>query len=257
MGDGHKNKRPNAKPVKVLPKSEWTIVENCHEAVKAQDEHDRIIQFISSRKLIATKARHQTYSFSGLIKCVRCNHSHSFYIKRGKEYMKPCWYVNPLGEKCRNEGILVSIIEDMVLAEIRKYKDSFLSHIQEETDSVQYFENLIEEKEILLSKQKKALSLVNDAYEMGDYSREEWLERKRTRELEIQRLNDEIYDIRKHSHKDQQLTNSERLTALTNFFDNIVTATTNFDRNDLYRTILESIIWYRKGEDIKVKINFK
>ena len=88
-GDGHKNKRLNAKAVKVLPRSKWVIVENCHEAVKTQEEHDRIIQLISSRKLIATKARHQTYNFSGIIKCARCNHSHSFYIKRGKEYMKP------------------------------------------------------------------------------------------------------------------------------------------------------------------------
>ena len=33
--------------------------------------------------------------------------------------------------------------------------------------------------------------------------------------------------------------------------------TNNASRNDLYRTILESIIWYRNGDNIKVKINFK
>lgn len=48
--------------------------------------------------------------------------------------------------------------------------------------------------EALLSKQKKALELINDAYEMGDYSREEWLERKRKRELEINKITDDIYE---------------------------------------------------------------
>jgi len=257
QGDGHKNKRPNAKDVKVLPKSEWVIVENCHEQVKTQEEHDRITQFIADRKLIGTKARHQTFVFSGLIKCKRCGHSHTFYIKRDKLFMKPCWYINPLGEKCRNEGILVSVIEDMVLAEIAKHKAGFLTDIKEEGNGIQAVQIQISEKETLLSKQRKALALVNDAYEMGDYSREEWLERKRKRELEISKTTDEIYELHKHTNSSKQLSNAERLKALSNFFDSITVTTDNASRNDLYRTILESIIWYRNGDNIQIKINFK
>lgn len=166
QGDGHKNKRSNAKDVRVLPKSEWVIVENCHEQIKTQEEHDKIGQLISDRKLIGTKARHQTFVFSGLIKCERCGHSHTFYKKRDKVYMKPCWYIDPLGEKCHNEGILVSVIEEMVLAETAKHKDGFLTNIEEEDNGIQALQISISEKEALLTKQKKALALVNDAYEM-------------------------------------------------------------------------------------------
>ncbi|KUO68507.1 MAG: hypothetical protein APF77_18495 [Clostridia bacterium BRH_c25] len=257
QGDGHKNKRPNAKDVKILPQSEWVIVENCHEPVKTQEEHDKIVQFIADRKLIEKKARHKTFGFSGLIKCERCGHSHTFYIKRDKYYMKPCWYIDPLGEKCRNEGIIVSVIEDMVLAEIAKYKDSFLTDIEQEDNSNEMLQILLEEKETLLSKQKKALTLINDAYEMGDYSREEWLERKKKRELEINNLINEINELRKNTNNNQRLSNAERLEALSNFFNNITTATDNSSRNDLYRTTLESIIWYKQGENIRIKINFK
>ncbi len=171
--------------------------------------------------------------------------------------MKPCWYIDPLGEKCRNEGILVSVIEDMVLAEIAKYKDSFLTDMEQEDNSNKMLQILLEEKETLLSKQKKALALINDAYEMGDYSREEWLERKKKRELEINNLTNEIYELRKNTSNNQQMSNAERLEALSNFFDNITTATDNASRNDLYRTILESIIWYKSGDNIRIKINFK
>ncbi|WP_313558997.1 recombinase family protein [Ruminiclostridium cellobioparum] len=257
QGDGHKNKRPNAKDVKIFPKSEWVIVENCHEPVKTQEEHEKIIQLINDRNLIGKKARHQTYVFSGLIKCERCGHSHTFYIKRDKCYMKPCWYINPLGEKCRNEGILVSVIEDMILTEIAKYKDGFLMDTEQEDNSFGMLQILIEEKEKLLSKQKKALSLINDAYEMGDYSREEWLERKKKREFEINDTANEIYELHKSTNSNQQLSKAEKMKALSNFFDHITATTDNASRNELYRTILESIIWYKNGDDIKIKINFK
>ena len=86
--------------------------------------------------------------------------------------------------------------------------------------------------------------LVNDAYEMGDYSREEWLVRKKKRELEISKITDEIYELHKRENSNQQLSNAERLKARTNFFDNITVTTDNASRNDLYRTILESIMRY-------------
>jgi len=256
-GDGHKSKRPNAKDVETISKSEWIVVEGCHEAVKTEEEHDKIVQLIAKRSLIGTKARHQTFAFSGLIKCERCGHSHTFYTKREKLYMKPCWYISPLGEKCRNEGILVSVIEERVLTEIAKYKDNFLSDVEHEDNGMRSLQTLIAERESLLIKQKKALALVNDAYEMGDYSREEWLERKRKRELEISNTSNEIYELYKRTHGDKQLSNEERLQALSNFFDNIISTTNDSSRNDLYRTVLESIIWYRNGDNIRVKINFK
>ncbi len=257
QGDGHKNKRPNAKDVKVVPKSEWVIVENCHEPVKTQEEHDIITKFINERNLIGTKARHQTHAFSGLIKCQHCGHSHTFYIKRDKLFMKPCWYIDPLGEKCKNEGITVDIIEEKVLTEIKKYKDDILADAEQTDTSTKSILFEIAEKEALLTKQKKALSLVNDAYEMGDYTRDEWLERKKKREAEITKTTNEIYELNKISLEDEQISSKERQKSLSLFLENIASATDSASRNSLYRTIIQSIIYYRNGEDISVNINFK
>ena len=92
-------------------------------------------------------------------------------------------------------------------------------------------ENLLQEqiddKEAFLYKLKKALDRLNDSYEMGDYERDEWLERKKKREAEIYRTKNEIYELKKRSENKEQITNAE------------------------------SIIWLRQGDTIDVKINFK
>lgn len=54
-----------------------------------------------------------------------------------------------------------------------------------------------------------------------------------------------------------QISNAERAKALSDFFDNITGVTDSKGMNDLYRTILESIIWYKDGDTIRVEINFK
>lgn len=258
QGDGHKQKRPNAKALKVFPKSEWVVVENCHEPAKTQEEHDRIVELIGNRKLIGTKARHQTYAFSGLIKCAKCGHSHTYYVKRNEVFMKPCWYINPVGEKCRNEGIRISFIEKMVLEEIKKYKVDFIANETEaENDTLNSINEMIIECDANLQRQKRALEVVNDAYEYGDYCRSEWLRRKKKWEDEIYHTSNTLYELKKKAKSTAKITNADRQKMLDAFLENITETTDNAARNDLYRTIIESIVWQKNGDDIKVIVNFK
>ena len=258
QGDAHRHKRPNAKEHEPIPRCDWVVVENCHQATKTQEEHDRIAELIKSRKSVAAKARHKTYAFSGLIKCVNCGHSHTFYIKRDEVFMKPCWYVDPMGIKCHNEGIKVSIIEDMILAEIRKYKDKFISKITEDEDNeLNYIFDLISEHKASLQKQKQALEVVNDAYELGDYTRDEWLRRKKKWEDRIFNTKNDLYEFQKQADSTVKITNADRQNMLEYFFDNITQTADFSERNDLYRTIIESIIWTKNGNDIYMTINYK
>ncbi len=263
QGDGHKNKRPNAKESSVLPKSEWVVVENCHEPIKTQEEHDLITQSISARTLIPNKSKKQTHVFTGLIKCAICGSTQTFhrrgFDKNGTEiiHMKPCWYVDKFGKKCSNSAIRMDYIEEVVLREISNYKDSiFTNDFTDEVDTSNKLQDEIDQKETFLAKLKKALDRLNDSYEMGDYSREEWLERKRKREDEIQRTKNEIYELRKRGENKTIIQHEERVKNLTAFFDTILTCTSSSQRNSLYRTIIDSIIWLRTGDAIEVKINF-
>ncbi len=258
QGDGHKQKRPNAKDSMSIPRCDWVVVENCHEPTKTQEEHDKILELIKSRKSVGTKARHKTYAFSGLIKCAHCGHSHTFYIKRNEVLMKPCWYVDPLGERCHNDGIKVSIIENILFGEIKKYKGNFLSNIKDDKDEeLDNIYNQIEESKGKLQKQKQALEVVNNSYELGDYSREEWLRRKKNWEDKIFNTKNDLYELQKQAKSTVKVTNIDRKELLENFF-NTITQTTDFaSRNDLYRTIIESIVWRKDGDDINITINYK
>jgi hypothetical protein len=51
-------------------------------------------------------------------------------------------------------------------------------------------------------------------------------------------------------------TSDERLEKLKAFFDSFATCTSNVEQNTLYKTIIQSIIHFRVGDNIEVKINF-
>jgi len=259
QGDGHKTKRPNAKNVTHNPKSEWVIVENCHEAVKTQQEHDRIIDILKTRQKIPERSRQQSYVFSGLIKCSLCGHGMTFQTCDNKPRIKPCWYVDPLGNKCTNSGVYVHVLEEIVFKEIKRYLDSIIGDTIDynQEDTFEVYKKKLVTTETLLEKNKKALEILNDAYEMGEYKKEQWLERKHKREKEMNILNEEIKELRTILNTDQKAIKEIRKENLKDFFSNITYAISVSERNDLYMTIIDSILWYRNDKEISIKINFK
>jgi site-specific DNA recombinase len=68
----------------------------------------------------------------------------------------------------------------------------------------------IAEKEALLQKHRKALDLVNDAYELGDYTRKEWLLRKEKWQKSIDLVKNEIFDLKKKYRSQHKRTDEER-----------------------------------------------
>lgn len=58
---------------------------------------------------------------------------------------------------------------------------------------------------------------MNDAYEMGDYARDEWSERKKKHEFEMNKLINEIYELKKQEKSKQDMTNDERLSKFAMF----------------------------------------
>ncbi len=115
----------------------------------------------------------------------------------------------------------MSVIEEMVLKEIGLYREKILSAttIPEDVSTENLLKEEILESEMMLNKIKRALGRLNDAYEMGDYSRDEWLERKKRREAEIYNLNKKIYGLQKKNIEKQEITDDERLERLEAFFD--------------------------------------
>jgi len=112
--------------------------------------------------------------------------------------LKPCWFKDHLGNPCKNGGITFDIFNKLVQSKIREYLVDFdLKDADLGRAGIDKQNRLIAEKEEMLRKDKNALSLINDAYENGDYKREEWLERKKKREDGINKTAKEIYELKK------------------------------------------------------------
>ncbi|MCL1819593.1 MAG: recombinase family protein [Oscillospiraceae bacterium] len=260
-GDGHKNRKPNAIKLRLLPREEWIIVENCHEAVKTQYEHDIISKLIKSRNLNPNRAMPQTYSFSGIVRCGKCGRCMTFGKDLRNKYrliMKSCVRQDHVGNKCKNGGIWVSEFEQMVLNEIQSFLDNYA--IQEAEMSVvnsDLLNKVINEKEVQKEKYIKALDVVDDGYELGDYSRDVWLNKKQKWNEKIRKVESDIVELKYQLNSIPKISYEIRQQNIEKFFNNIEQVTTPKERNDLYRTIIERIIWIKDGDAIKIEIVYK
>ena len=260
----NKTKGNSKKGEKVIKQSRdrWIVVENCHPSVKTQEEHDKILELFNQRKLIASRAKQGVFDFSGIIKCSICGYSHTFLTnkKTGKVYMKPCWYVDAFGNKCKNRSGNVDEITEKVKIAIINKRDRLIEEIKDDSskDNTKT-ELMIKQKLKQIDKFKSALSKIDDTYDLGDYTREQWLERKSKWENEINKVNIEIIELERNKLKNNEIKFKEDMIKILDYMINNLQIKINpEERNNLYKMGIEKIIWNRIGDNEGIiKISWK
>ena len=260
----NKTKGNSKKGEKVIynSKDKFIIVENCHNPVKTQEEHNRILELFNQRKLIASRAKQGVFDFSGIIKCSICGYSHTFLTnkKTGKVYMKPCWYVDAFGNKCKNRSGNVDEITEKVKIAIINKRDRLIEEIKDDSskDNTKT-ELMIKQKLKQIDKFKSALSKIDDTYDLGDYTREQWLERKSKWENEINKVNIEIIELERNKLKNNEIKFKEDMIKILDYMINNLQIKINpEERNNLYKMGIEKIIWNRIGDNEGIiKISWK
>ncbi|HHY20616.1 MAG TPA: recombinase family protein [Bacilli bacterium] len=258
-GDGHKIKKASAEEFRRLPREEWVIVENCHEPIITQEEFDKIQLMIEKRRKIPTSARTNKGEFTGVLKCGVCNHTMQIQRRKGRvDTIKPCQYHDQLGEKCINRGGVLQPVRDAIKEVIIEYKKEILAKLEGASNrDIEYVTKQLQQKYKEMKKYEGALEKVLDAYELGDYSRDEYITRKRKWADKISNLENEITLLEKELKSQEQINDEERLYAITYFLENIDKIENIQDRNKLYKTLLDSVIWKRIGdEEPYLEINF-
>jgi DNA invertase Pin-like site-specific DNA recombinase len=261
IGDGHKIKKSSAKAYRELPRSEWNIVENCHQAVKTQLEHDTIIEIIEKRKLVPTRARASTYELSGLIKCGVCGYGSTFQRKKnGYILLKPCWHVSDIGEKCSNRVGSYKDLLNTVKSEVKTFLNDSINQLLNsnekmlETD-IKNFKNDMNKKQKEYDKYISALNKVNESYELGDYKREEWLQRRANWETKIYQTKNEIESLERKIDNLKRINPEDRIKYYNDILLNLDSLNVK-DLNNVYRKLIKSIVWTRIGEDAEVEIEY-
>ena len=262
-GDGHFKKKSNTEKVVVLPRDKWVIVEGNHEKLKTQEEHELILlSFSQMKKMPRRKPNLKNITpLSGLVKCGLCGHTMGIYSSANrKETLKHCWYVDPYGVKCKNNGMVTENIYKYIYEDILRYKGELINKIKNSDlkNEKEELGNGIIQCKYIIEKKQKSLVRVQDAYEDGIYTLDQFKERKGKIEKEIFDINEEIrildIKIKKYSINDI----SNKLTRVERFIREIANVDlSNMEKNTLYKTIIDKIVWIRDNNNISIKTTFK
>lgn len=258
-GDGHKNKSPNKQPFQKIPKEQWTVVENRHEAIKTQDEHEKILIGIQKNLKSPYRRSDHYYPLKGLIKCGLCGYGLPLEYKRGKDLIvKKCWHKDYLGNKCPNSSGKAQYIIDAIDEQLKEYEEQIRKEIEscedQSTDLIQLQIKTIMDK---LNKKDIALKRARIAYDEGVDTLDEYRSAKERILKEVNELENQLSIENLKLQKAQSITNHEKLHYIEEFRrSRWEDELDDKELNDLYKTIISSIIWTKQGDNIDIKVNF-
>ena len=256
-GDGHKDKINKQKPVR-LPKDQWTIIENRHEAVKTQDEHDKILMRLSDNKLYNFYRTHSATKLKGLVKCGCCGRTLSLEHRQNGYRVKKCWYTDPFGQKCQNIGGNAEYIIDAIDIQLDEYEEEITKALNKNesvsTDEIQKNIKAIMTK---ISKKDAALKRARVAYDEGVDTLDEYRSAKDRINKDIEVLENQLDMENLKLQKATSMTNHEKLHYIKEFKEKRDSGKLSEpELNDLYKTIISSIVWTRTTDKIDIVVNF-
>lgn len=254
-GSGHKKKK--AKQLVFLPREEWVIVENCHEALKTIEEHEKILEIFSRRKIIPHAARRGAYILSGLVYCGRCGSSMQFVRKTSGVSVKTCQHSDAVGNRCENRGVVTRVLLDELFSELDEFENTLLARKDYSNDEQKVrLLAVLEEKEMYLNKLKNALKTIKEMREMGDYTLEEYEERKNKRQREIAVVEQDVEQLKARLKISEQNRNEERQIKIKKLRD--LWATDNDQqKNAILKSIVDRIEYTRDSLDnIEIRVAF-
>ena len=252
---GSLHKKGNSKPFKQLPRDQWIIFENAHPAVKTLEEHYKILDLMERKRLIPKRSRKGEYILSGLVRCGLCGSSMTFLAnndKKGIPSLKKCQNSDPFGNRCTNRGFgSVDLIIDSVMSQLCNYEESLLAQTEQEQgrNLNEPLERSLQNKEKELAKLTASLAKMKELYEMGDYTRAEYIEKSDKRKREIADKENEVREIRDTLGKVLSVrTIGEKLERLNKFRMEWNTTLTAKERNALLKSIVSKIVYLRVGD---------
>lgn len=217
---GNKNTTSSFKSKKLvkLPKENWIIVENMHEAIVDKQLFKSANEMISKKKRISKK-RNERNMFSGLLKCSTCGKALSLYSSDKRWDSFCCVTYRSFGKKyCSAHYIRYEVLYDYVLKEIKSLhneiindKSSFVTRVMESTNSNSNFtkyKNEVKKLNNRLEAINKVMKKLYEDYALGKTTEVLYNNLKITYEIEmneivnkISKINNEILDYKQQENK--------------------------------------------------------
>lgn len=257
-GDGHKNKPNSPKPQKI-PRDQWIVVENRHKPVKTQSDHDKILIRMQANSTAPFRRNKNYYPFTGLIKCGMCGYGMQMEDRRGTGIrIKSCWYHDPVGTKCKNLGGKLQYVIDAVEVQLKSYEAQIEAEIDGcEDQSIDLIQTQIKAIMDKINKKDQALKRARIAYDEGVDTLDEYRSAKERISKEIDDLENILNVENLKLQQASSISNHEKLHYIKEFRAKMAEGQfDNKELNELYKTIISSIVWTHQGDNIDIKVNF-
>ena len=203
-----------------LPKEQWIVVPDTHEAIIDPDTFDRV-QMLLSQNVRQTKANQNIHFFAGLFKCGDCGKAMTKITRKGVTTFS-CGSYNRYGTNfCTAHYINEDVINQIVLNDLNAVIESLQSlesiveaeekaHSAKKSKRKEEAERLEKEAEKLRSKKKRAY----EDYSEELISREDYLDYKERYDKQIQTLENQIDFLTGETSGNSQQTRDEWMKRL-------------------------------------------
>lgn len=242
-----------------VPKEEWFVVENTHEAIIEKETFDRAQELQKRDTRTAPNSKTLTL-FAGLIKCADCRKAMSRTNAKGKIYYVCRTNRDKSKTACKTHSIREDVLKEAILIAIQKQIDLVedMSQIIEDINTLPDLNNksarlekALRAKQMELSKNNTVLDNLYVDWKTGDITQEQFRRMKSKFEADTERITSSIQTI----HEEIKLMEK----GVTNDNPLFKTFLKNKNVKDLDRNLLVCLIdtiYVHEDKHITIKFNF-
>jgi DNA invertase Pin-like site-specific DNA recombinase len=249
--------------VEIVPEDERIRVMGTHEKLKTQEEHDLIIERLFKNRLMNPNARRSTLPLTGLLYCEKCGYKMRLRVGRckyrGEYWSASCIHVFRDGSKCTQQGkILDDDFYNALFGQIINIDPELLRQIELQGNRFNDTKAIIEVKEQELVKYKRALDKLHESYEEDVITKQVYVERKSVRMKQIQKLEDELRDLRKTIIEEGNAPTVEEVQyRIERFIEMWSAAATDEEKNRALKQLVEKIVYDRNDNRIELTVCYR
>ena len=257
----------NKKPVAV-PKEEWIIVRNTHEAIIDEETFELVQKFISVKKQPNKTGRPNI--FVGLVKCPDCGRNMAFSNPNGREPRFRCRTYVRNSNLCTTHAISYEALQQIVMSDIQKHiknmealGDQFIQEMHELSEKggcqkIKQFEQDLEIAEKRISEIDNVIMKLFEQNALGKISDERFEKMSAAYENEQKELSQKRNELK------EKIRAEEKKTQSTNQFLETIRkyeTVTELNRSMLVE-LIDSIYVYQaegtgKERKQRVEINYR
>ncbi|KHL91840.1 hypothetical protein QW71_32600 [Paenibacillus sp. IHB B 3415] len=176
--------------------------------------------------------------------------------KQGQYWSALCYHHYKDGRKCEQKGkVLDEEFFDALYERIIKVDPNMLQEIELQGRGYNDTKTMIAVKEQELQKHKRALDKLHESYEEDIITKLVFMERKIVRTRQIQKLDEELKDLRKVVvDESSALTMEQIVEQIGKFRELWDVAVTSEEKNRALKKLVERIVYNREGNQVGLTV---